>query len=198
VFIGSIAFLLINNEDVNTEQVTYNLNSSPTVGYVELKISDLDTSLRFYEEVIGFKALTKEESRAVLTADGHTPLLTLVEDKEAVDRPGGTTGLYHFAILLPTRQDLALSLVHMSQLNYPIQGASDHRNSEALYLADPDNNGIEIYADRPPELWEKDSNGQYLGGTFAIDMDSLLGSRWRKVEWAPCENKDWTYASTGG
>ncbi|MDQ1002742.1 catechol-2,3-dioxygenase [Neobacillus niacini] len=136
VLISSIAFLLINNEDVKTKQVNYNLNSSPTLGYVELKISDLDTSLRFYQEVIGFKVLTKEESRAVLTADGNTPLLTLVEDKEAVDRPGRTTGLYHFAILLPKRQDLALSLVHMSQSNYPIQGASDHRNSEALYLAD--------------------------------------------------------------
>jgi catechol 2,3-dioxygenase len=67
--------LLINNEDVKTKQVNYNLNSSPTLGYVELKISDLDTSLRFYQEVIGFKVLTKEESRAVLTADGNTPLL---------------------------------------------------------------------------------------------------------------------------
>ncbi|MGE7692172.1 VOC family protein [Lysinibacillus sp. NPDC097214] len=119
---------------------------------VEIKVSDLQRSLTYYQEVIGFSVLHQESHRATLTADGKTALLTIVQPETVEEKTNFTTGLYHFAILLPTRRDLANIITHFHN-NGVYFGASDHDVSEALYLNDPDNNGIEVYADRPESEW---------------------------------------------
>jgi catechol 2,3-dioxygenase len=144
------------------------------IGHVHLIVSNLDRSLRFYQNLIGFQILNKEENKATLTTDGVTPLLVLEERKDAILKPARTTGLYHFAILVPNRASLARSLLHLLQSGYPLQGASDHQFSEAIYLADPDGNGIEIYADRPVEQWERTESGEYKGITEPLNVEDLL------------------------
>lgn len=119
---------------------------------LELKISDMKKSLDFYESVIGFRVLEREEKRAVLTADGKTPLLTLIEPDNVAPKELHRTGLYHFALLLPHRSDLADFLKTLMNLKMRI-GASDHHVSEAIYLQDPDDNGIEVYTDRDDSSW---------------------------------------------
>ena len=119
---------------------------------VEIKVSNLQRSLKYYQEVIGFKVLTEETTKATLTADGKTALLTIVQPETVEEKTGLTTGLFHFALLLPSRRDLANIITHFRQTGIHF-GASDHHVSEALYLNDPDNNGIEIYIDRPEEHW---------------------------------------------
>ncbi|MEX3746381.1 VOC family protein [Lysinibacillus xylanilyticus] len=119
---------------------------------VEIKVSDLHRSLTYYQEVIGFKVLHQEAHKATLTADGKTALLTIVQPETVEEKTSLTTGLYHFAILLPTRRDLANIISHFHN-NGVYFGASDHDVSEALYLNDPDKNGIEVYVDRPESEW---------------------------------------------
>jgi catechol 2,3-dioxygenase len=144
------------------------------IGHVHLMVSDLSRSVQFYREMIGFNILHQDHKMVTLTADGITPLLVLEEQVNAIPKPANTTGLYHFAILLPDRSSLANWLVHIVQKRYPLHGASDHLFSEAIYLADPDNNGIEIYADRPRERWERTENGEYKGVTEPLDVEDLL------------------------
>jgi len=143
------------------------------LGPVYLTVRDLEQSLGFYSEVIGFKLLRQVENTAWLGTDHDTPLLVLTGQPDARPRPPGTTGLYHLAILVPSRLDLARWLRHLVQARYPLQGASDHLVSEALYLADPDGNGIEVYADRPRDAWPR-RKGQLLMATEPLDVDSLL------------------------
>jgi len=119
---------------------------------VEIKVSDLQRSLTFYQEIIGFKILQQESHKATLTADGETALLTIVQPETVEEKLSMTTGLYHFALLLPTRHDLANIITHFHEKGVYL-GASDHAVSEALYLNDPDHNGIEIYTDRPESEW---------------------------------------------
>lgn len=132
-----------------------NFHKKPTtfVSHVHLKVTDLERSLKFYQEIIGFKVLKKTDRTAALTADGKTALLTIEQPEGAMPKQGRTTGLYHFALLLPSRKDLGKMLKHLIETGYPLQGASDHLVSEAVYLGDPDGNGIEIYADRPASAW---------------------------------------------
>src|SRR5574342_874504 len=122
------------------------------VGEVNIKVKNLDYSLTFYQNIMGFQVLEKSEHKAVLTTDGKKPLLTIEQPKEVVAKTGRTSGLYHFAILLPSRADLSVFLRHMVQTGYPL-GAADHYVSEALYLNDPDGNGIEVYRDRSADEW---------------------------------------------
>ncbi|WP_323744651.1 VOC family protein [Thermaerobacillus caldiproteolyticus] len=150
------------------------IHPATTIGHVHLIVSNLSRSIRFYCEMIGFQILKQERSIVTLTVDGITPLLVLEEQADAVLKPRGTTGLYHFAILVPDRASLARSLLHLLQKGYPLQGASDHQFSEAVYLADPDGNGIEIYADRPKNEWERTENGEYKGVTKPLDVNGLL------------------------
>ncbi|TQR05007.1 VOC family protein [Psychrobacillus soli] len=158
----------------NTTYETYNTDSPTRVGEVHLIVSNVEQMTSFYEEVIGFKVLTSEPSRVTLTADGSTPLLILEEQDDSVERPFGTTGLYHFAILVPDHASLGNVLMHLAGTEYPMQGAANHQYSDALYLADPDGNGIEIYADLPPDTWERDKNGGYAGGSYPIDFEKLM------------------------
>ena len=119
---------------------------------LELKIMDIERSIRYYETIIGFRVLEREKKRAVLTANGKTPLLTLIEPEGVSAKEPHRTGLYHFALLLPNRSDLADFLQSLVKLNVRI-GASDHHVSEAIYLQDPDDNGIEVYVDRDDSNW---------------------------------------------
>jgi catechol 2,3-dioxygenase len=140
-------------------------------GTVHLTVSDLERSIPYYEHAIGLKVLDRGAGRASLGADG-TELLGLVEEPGA--RPAdGFTGLFHFALRVPERADLARWLAHAARDRVPLVGLSDHDVSEAIYLSDPDRHGIEIYHDRPRELWEGQV-GQRLT-TFPLDVESLLG-----------------------
>ncbi|WP_391120410.1 VOC family protein [Psychrobacillus sp. L3] len=142
------------------------------VELVELKVTDLERSLKFYEEVVGFKVLEKKGNKVLLTADGKVALLAIEQPENVVPKQENTTGLYHFALLLPNRADLGAVLQHFIEINMRI-GAGDHLVSEALYLNDPDGNGIEIYTDRPESEWTW--NGEYVEmATLQIDAQSIL------------------------
>lgn len=138
---------------------------------VHLTISNLDRSLRFYDEHIGLKVQRREGHSAAMGAGGRE-LLWLHESASA-QRVRGTTGLYHFAILVPTRPDLAAALRHLSEVRTTFQGFADHLVSEAIYLADPDGNGIEIYRDRPRSEWPF-VDGTLQMATEPLDLKSLL------------------------
>jgi catechol 2,3-dioxygenase len=143
------------------------------VGRVDLKVQDLERSVAFYQDVIGFKLFEKTERLAKFTADGKNVLLSIEQPEDVMPKQRRTTGLYHFAILLPHRADLANILKHFVQLRLPLQGASDHLVSEALYLADPDGNGIEIYIDRPASDWTWNES-QVVMTTEPLDAEGLL------------------------
>src|ERR671937_2722464 len=146
------------------------LPAATRMGPVHLTVSDLDRSLDYYRTVIGLDVLEQGAGRASLGADS-TDLLGLVEEPGA--KPSdGYTGLYHFALLVPTREDLARWLAHAARDRVPLTGLSDHYVSEALYLRDPDRHGIEIYADRPRELWEGQVGRRMT--TEPLDVDDLL------------------------
>lgn len=145
------------------------LSQETHIGAVSLAVANLARSLHFYGEVLG---LAPAERSALLAADG-TPLLRLVEQPGARPKPPRATGLYHFALLLPSRLDLARWLRHVLALNWPLQGWSDHGVSEAIYLADPDGNGIELYRDRPRAEWPV-ANGELQMVTDPLDAASLL------------------------
>lgn len=131
-----------------------NFHKAPIIysGEVFLKVTDLEKSTQFYTTIIGFTILEKADNKIVLTADGETPLLILQQPEAVLPKESRRTGLYHFALLLPTRSDLGKAIKHLSRNQIPL-GASDHQVSEALYLSDPDGNGIEIYCDREPKTW---------------------------------------------
>lgn len=119
---------------------------------VNINVKNLEYSLTFYQNIIGLQILEKTDRRAVLTTDGKAPILTLEQPEDVIPKVERTSGLYHFAILLPTRADLSVFLRHLLETGYPL-GAADHYVSEALYLNDPDGNGIEVYRDRPSSEW---------------------------------------------
>lgn len=147
------------------------LAPSTTVGPVHLTVSDLDRSLRYYREAIGLEALERTAGRASLGAGGRE-LLVLTEAPGA--RPvQGATGLYHFALLVPERVDLARWLAHAARDRVRLAGLSEHFVSEALYLSDPDGHGIEIYRDRPRDVWEGQVGSRLT--TAPLDVDDLLG-----------------------
>jgi catechol 2,3-dioxygenase len=144
------------------------------LGEVKLKVSNLERSLQFYQDVIGFKILSQEANTAKLTTDGKKALVVLEEIPNAVSVPRrSAAGLYHFAILLPKREYLGVALRRLVESGIHI-GQADHLVSEALYIADPDHNGIEIYCDRPRETWKRDAEGNYIMASDPIDWEGLL------------------------
>ncbi|MDQ6419763.1 VOC family protein [Paenibacillus sp. LHD-117] len=154
--------------------MSHKLHPGTKLGVVKLKISDLERSLKFYEDVVGLRLLKQHGRTAELTVDGSTALLILEEVPNAVITPPRSfSGLYHFAILLPTRKDLGLALRRLIESGIEI-GQADHLVSEALYISDPDHNGIEIYRDRPREEWNINSDGTVRMASDPIDWDGLL------------------------
>jgi catechol 2,3-dioxygenase len=140
------------------------------MGAVHLTVADLDRSIAWYQDAIGLRLLGRGDGEVRLGA-GERELLVLVEEPGAQPAPR-TTGLYHFALLLPERADLARWLVHAQRRGVPVGGASDHYVSEALYLRDPDRHGIEIYVDRAPELWRGQVAERMT--SLPLDLDGLL------------------------
>ena len=140
--------------------------------HLQLKVKNLNTSLSFYETVLGFSLLEQDGNTAYLTNDGKTSMLSLVEQADAISHEG-YTGLYHIAFLLPTRKDLGNIIQHFIAQNVRV-GAGDHDVSEALYINDPDGNGIEIYTDRPADQWRWDGQQQVYMTTEQLNAPSIL------------------------
>ena len=147
------------------------------IGHVHLKVSDLDRAIHFYRDVLGFE-LTQRYGRqaAFLSAGGyhHHIGLNTWESAGGSPPPQGATGLYHLAILYPSRADLADALRRLLDAGVPLEGASDHGVSQALYLRDPDGNGVELYWDRPPEQWPRNQQGEIEMFTHELDLNDLL------------------------
>lgn len=150
------------------------------LGFVHLTVSNLERSLSYYQNSLGFRVHRREGDTAYLGAGGPD-LLVLTERPGAV-RYRHTTGLYHFAILVPSRPELAQVIKHIAETRTPVQGASDHLFSEALYLGDPDGNGIEIYCDRPRDQWPRDAQGKIQGDTLPMDLEGVLSELPRQTE----------------
>jgi catechol 2,3-dioxygenase len=150
------------------------LPAATHIGTAALTIANLDRSVQFYTRVLGFHELERNEQTAVLGTQGGNPLLALVQQSGATPQPAYTTGLYHIATLLPSRNDLARVLAHMAQEHYPLSGFADHLVSEALYLDDPDGNGLELYRDRPRAEWHWQDDGQVRMASDPLDVQQLL------------------------
>lgn len=149
------------------------------IGHVHLKVADLDRAIGFYSGVLGFELQQKYgDQAAFLSAGGyhHHIGLNTWESLGGTPPPAGHTGLYHTAILYPTRADLADALRRLMAAKIPLDGASDHGVSEALYLRDPDGNGVELYWDRPAEEWPRDATGTLAMVTRRLDLRDLLAA----------------------
>ena len=145
-----------------------------SIGEIQLSVANLDRSVQFYQDQLGFALLNRENGQARLGTSARG-LISLVEKPGARPRPQrGMTGLYHFAVLLPDRRSLARLLYQMAENEVNVQGAADHGVSEALYLADPDGNGIELYRDRRRADWPVDDLGKLQMGTDELDVDDLV------------------------
>ena len=152
------------------------IDPGTSMGAVRLTVGDLDTVREFYRDAIGLAELDPEEGVVRLGTDDETsrPIVELVGDPDAPPRPPGTSGLFHLAILVPSRADLARALQRVAEAGWRLSGASDHLVSEALYLSDPEGNGIELYRDRPREEWPV-RDGVLQMDTLPLDLDGVLG-----------------------
>ncbi len=150
------------------------IDPDTALGPVRLTVADLERSRAFYEQAIGLRATELDDGRLALGAPGGPALVELRGDSAAPRLDRRAPGLYHLAILVPTRLDLAFALARLVQTRWPLDGASDHLVSEALYLSDPDGNGIEIYRDRPREEWRRDGD-QLRMSTLPLDLDDIVG-----------------------
>jgi catechol 2,3-dioxygenase len=147
------------------------------IGHVHLKVSDIDRALGFYRDVLGFEEFARMGDQAAFISAGgyhHHIGLNTWESKGGSPPPPGTTGLYHVAIRYPDRPALGTALKRVVDAGVPLSGASDHGVSEAIYLRDPDDNGIELYRDRPREEWPKGPDGEFTMFTQPLDLRSLL------------------------
>ena len=157
--------------------MAYKIPAATKIGHVHLKVSDLDKALAFYRDLLGFEETVRYGSQAVFLSAGgyhHHIGLNTWYSKGTAPAPVRATGLFHTAILYPTRKDLALALKRLLDAGYPLKGASDHGVSQAIYLDDPDKNGVELYWDRPREEWPLDAEGNLIMFTEALDLEELL------------------------
>jgi catechol 2,3-dioxygenase len=153
------------------------IHADVRIGHIHLKVADLERALLFYCGVLGFQLTQRFDNDAAFISAGgyhHHIGLNTWESLGGSPPPRGCTGLYHVAILYPTRAELANALCRLVQANISLDGASDHGVSEALYLRDPDENGVELYWDRPPSEWPRASNGSLKMFTRSLDLDNLL------------------------
>ena len=147
------------------------------IGHVHLKVADLERALGFYCGVLGFEVTQRYGTQAAFVSAGgyhHHIGLNTWESRGGQPPPPGTTGLYHTAILYPTRAALADALRRVLEAGIPLDGAADHGVSEALYLRDPDENGVELYWDRPPDVWPRTPEGELAMFTRRLDLSGLL------------------------
>jgi len=156
------------------------IDSGVRIGHVHLKVADLDRALKFYCDVLGFELQQRFGSQAAFISAGgyhHHIGLNTWESAGGSPPPLGRTGLYHLAILYPTRASLADALRRLLEAGIELDGASDHGVSEALYLRDPDQNGVELYWDRPREQWPRAADGSLAMSTHPLDLDNLLAEK---------------------
>src|SRR5215207_6577132 len=155
----------------------YTIPAGTRIGHIHLKVSDIEKAMSFYVDILGFEVMQWYGKQAVFISAGgyhHHIGLNIWYSKNAPPAPTRSCGLFHTAILYPTRKDLAVALQQLLNANYPLTGASDHGVSEALYLDDPDGNGVELYWDRPKELWKYKEDNSIEMFTNALDLDDLL------------------------
>jgi catechol 2,3-dioxygenase len=156
------------------------IDAGVRIGHVHLKVADLDRALAFYCGVLGFELMQRMGQQAAFISAGdyhHHIGLNTWESRGGPPPPFGTTGLYHLAILYPTRAKLADALRRLIAAEIPLDGASDHGVSEALYLRDPDENGVELYWDRPKEQWPRAPDGKLAMFTHRLDLQALLAAK---------------------
>ena len=155
----------------------YKVPAQTRIGHVHLKVADIERALTFYRDLLGFEVMQWYGTSAVFLSAGgyhHHIGLNTWYSKGASPAPARSAGLFHTAILYPTRKDLAEVFTRLRDANYPMTGASDHGVSEALYLNDPDGNGVELYWDKPREQWPFDENGKLQMITEPLDLNGLL------------------------
>jgi len=155
----------------------YVVPAQTRIGHVHLKVSDLERSLQFYRDLLGFQLTTLYGNQAAFISAGgyhHHIGLNTWHSKGLPPATMNSVGLYHTAILYPSRKDLAIIYDRLRKARYPLTGASDHLVSEALYLNDPDKNGVELYWDRPKQYWKYNDDGSIQMTTLPLDLDDLL------------------------
>ena len=159
------------------KEAVYVADPATRIGHVHLKVADLERAIRFYSGVLGFQIMQRlGDSAAFLSAGGyhHHIALNTWESLGGAPPPPGTTGLYHSAIVYPTRAALAAALRRVLFARIALEGAADHGVSESIYLRDPDDNGVELYCDRPRERWPRNAAGELEMYTRRLDLESLL------------------------
>ncbi len=164
-------------EAINTDRPARPVGSGVRIGHVHLKVADLDRALAFYCGVLGFELMQRYGGEAAFISAGgyhHHIGLNTWESRGGRPPPPGSTGLFHTAILYPTRAELADALRRVSTAGIPLDGASDHGVSQALYLRDPDENGVELYWDRPAGEWPRTPDGMLAMFTRRLDLEDLL------------------------
>jgi len=155
----------------------YTVPAGTRIGHVHLKVADINRALAFYKDLLGFEIMARYGTQAVFISAGgyhHHIGLNTWYSKGAGPAPKNSAGLFHTAILYPTRKDLATVLKRLMDANYPFTGFADHGVSEALYLDDPDGNGVELYWDKPKEQWPLDADGNLNMYTEHLDLENLL------------------------
>lgn len=158
------------------------------IGHVHLKVASVERALQFYCGILGFELTQRYGRRAAFVSAGgyhHHIGLNEWESAGGSPPPSGSTGLYHLAILYPTRQSLAKALRRIVEADVVIEGASDHGVSEAIYIRDPDGNGVELYWDRPPDQWPRTESGELAMVTLPLDLPGLLNEAGNTAEHAP-------------
>lgn len=153
------------------------LPAETRIGHVHLKVANLDRALAFYRGVLGFELMQRFGTQAAFLSAGgyhHHIGLNTWESKDGTPAPRGHTGLYHTAILFPDRASLAAVLKRLIDADWPLEGASDHGVSEAIYLSDPDGNGVELYRDRAEADWPRNASGELSMTTGRLDLNALL------------------------
>ncbi|WP_277633412.1 VOC family protein [Avrilella dinanensis] len=154
----------------------YKIPAQTRIGHVHLKVVDLNKSLEFYRDLLGFEVTTMYGDQAAFISAGgyhHHIGLNTWHSKDLPPAPVNSVGLYHTAVVYPTRKDLAAIFERLRLAQYPMTGASDHGVSEALYLNDPDGNGVELYWDRPQDQWEYNADGTIVMYTKPLDLEGL-------------------------
>jgi catechol 2,3-dioxygenase len=163
--------------------MTHPIASGTRIGHVHLKVANIDRALAFWRDVLGFEITQRYGTQAVFLSAGgyhHHIGLNTWESANGPPPPRGTTGLFHVAILYPTRAALADALQRLIAANWPLEGASDHGVSHALYLTDPDGNGVELYCDMPESDWPRDAMGNLAMVTRRLDLDALMRETMRE------------------